>query len=42
MTKSVGSKQWQNGQDFCPDTLYLLSEPISAESKADLVHQATA
>jgi hypothetical protein len=23
----LGSIQWQNGQDFCPDTLYLASEP---------------
>jgi len=22
----LGSIQWQNGQDFCPDTLYLESE----------------
>ncbi|MBI1929531.1 DUF2442 domain-containing protein [Candidatus Poribacteria bacterium] len=24
----LGSVQWQNGQDFCPDTLYLESVPI--------------
>ncbi len=24
----LGSIQWQNGQDFCPDTLYLESTPI--------------
>ncbi len=23
----LGSIQWQNGQDFCPDTLYLNSVP---------------
>lgn len=23
----LGSVQWQNGQDFCPDTLYLDSVP---------------
>lgn len=23
----LGSVQWQNGQDFCPDTLYLESVP---------------
>ena len=23
----LGSIQWQNGQDFCPDTLYLESVP---------------
>ena len=32
----LGSVQWQNGQDFCPDTLYLeslpapLSQPVGA------------
>jgi len=25
----LGSIQWQNGQDFCPDTLYLDSVPCS-------------
>ena len=25
----LGSIQWKNGQDFCPDTLYLDSIPIS-------------
>jgi hypothetical protein len=24
----LGSIQWKNGQDLCPDTLYLESEPI--------------
>ncbi len=24
----LGSVQWKNGQDFCPDTLYLDSVPI--------------
>jgi len=24
----LGSIQWQNGQDFCPDTLYLESVPV--------------
>jgi hypothetical protein len=23
----LGSIQWRNGQDFCPDTLYLESKP---------------
>lgn len=23
----LGSVQWQNGQDFCPDTLYMESVP---------------
>ena len=26
---SLGSIQWQGGQDFCPDTLYMDSEPES-------------
>ncbi len=26
---SMGSIQWLNGQDLCPDTLYLDSQPIS-------------
>jgi hypothetical protein len=25
----LGSIQWQNGQDFCPDTLYLDGVPAS-------------
>lgn len=25
----LGSIQWQNGQDFCPDTLYLDSIPTA-------------
>jgi len=25
----LGSVQWQNGQDFCPDTLYLESISVS-------------
>jgi hypothetical protein len=25
----LGSVQWLNGQDFCPDTLYMDSVPIS-------------
>jgi hypothetical protein len=25
----LGSVQWKNGQDFCPDTLYLDSAPVS-------------
>ena len=27
----LGSVQWQNGQDFCPDTLYLESVPVGGE-----------
>lgn len=26
----LGSVQWQNGQDFCPDTLYEDSVPLAA------------
>lgn len=25
----LGSIQWETGQDFCPDTLYLESKPIN-------------
>ncbi len=28
----MGSIQWKNGQDFCPDTLYLSSHPITRHS----------
>ena len=28
----LGSVQWQNGQDFCPDTLYLDSVPAVRSS----------
>lgn len=24
----LGSVQWENGQDFCPDTLYLEGKPV--------------
>lgn len=37
----LSSIQWQNGQDFCPDTLYLESEPVSTEPEADSVRLAT-
>lgn len=26
----LGSIQWQNGQDFCPDMLYMDGEPVAA------------
>ena len=26
----LGSIQWRNGQDFCPDTLYADSVPVSS------------
>jgi len=29
----LGSIQWQNGQDFCPDTLYLDSVPVSVSQR---------
>lgn len=25
----LGAVQWPHGQDFCPDTLYELSEPVT-------------
>lgn len=25
----LGSVQWKNGQDFCPDTLYVESVPVA-------------
>jgi len=28
----LGSVQWQNGQDFCPDTLYLESKRVNVPS----------
>jgi len=28
----LGSVQWQNGQDFCPDTLYLESKRVKVPS----------
>ncbi len=28
--------QWQNGQDFCPDMLYLESQPIEREKNEDI------
>jgi hypothetical protein len=27
----LGSIQWKNGQDFCPDTLYLESKPVETD-----------
>lgn len=27
----LGSVQWQNGQDFCPDTLYMDSVLVSSD-----------
>lgn len=33
----LGSIQWKNGQDLCPDTLYLDSKPISHSAK--FIHQ---
>ena len=28
----LGSVQWPNGQDFCPDTLYLQGTPIENDT----------
>lgn len=30
----LGSVQWQSGQDFCPDTLYLRSTPLANQRPA--------
>ncbi len=30
----LGSVQWQGGQDFCPDTLYLDSVPVAQQHEA--------
>lgn len=30
----LGSIQWKNGQDLCPDTLYLESQPLTLYSDA--------
>jgi hypothetical protein len=32
----LGSVQWRNGQDFCPDTLYLDSVPCPRDSRVRL------
>ena len=29
----LGSVQWPNRQDFCPDTLYLQSTPIESDTR---------
>jgi hypothetical protein len=33
----LGSIQWQNGQDFCPDTLYLDSDPAPVSQQVAAV-----
>lgn len=32
----LGSIQWKNGQDFCPDTLYLGGKSIGSSSSREL------
>ena len=36
VTLFLGSLQWKNGQDLCPDTLYLESKPISQKIKVTI------
>jgi hypothetical protein len=31
----LGSIQWKNGQDFCPDTLYMDSQALNGETRQD-------
>lgn len=31
----LGSVQWPNGQDFCPDTLYHQSIPIESDTRLE-------
>ncbi len=31
----LGSVQWPNGQDFCPDTLYQQSTPIENDTRLE-------
>jgi hypothetical protein len=31
----LGSVQWQNGQDFCPDTLYEASVPAACQTHSE-------
>jgi len=37
----LGSIQWQNGQDLCPDTLYLESRPVQNSSASQTTMLAT-
>jgi len=37
----LGSIQWRNGQDFCPDTLYLESRAIGNHSTSQNLALAT-
>lgn len=34
---ALGSIEWPNGQDFCPDTLYELSEPVTEPNIAAVI-----
>ncbi len=36
----LGSVQWKNGQDFCPDTLYEDSAPVTDKIEAPGEEQA--
>jgi hypothetical protein len=33
---NAGTARWPEGQDFCPDMLYLESKPITVASKQEL------
>ena len=37
----LGSIQWKNGQDFCPDMLYLDGEKLSHHQERQAVNQRT-
>jgi len=38
----LGSVQWQNGQDFCPDTLYEESVPVTDSEEVSVKQRIAA
>ena len=38
----LGSVQWKHGQDFCPDTLYEESVPVSGSEQAGAEREESA